>query len=139
MLKVSPKATKTMVAFFKDKKKQPIRIFMKMGGCGIRSFGIALENMLPADQSFEIDTFTYIIDRRLLKQYAPLSIDSDGLSFRISGNGIHPPIGCGTCGYGCGSRGGNRCTGVCKTCENPCPTGKRILTRRKKDHKAINR
>jgi Fe-S cluster assembly iron-binding protein IscA len=132
MIEVTPEATKAMVDYFKGKEKMPVRIFVKMGGCGIRSFGIALEKALPTDELHEIDGISYIMEQRLMKRYGPLSIDSDGFSFRISGNGIYPPMGCGTCGYGCGSRGGSRCSGVCKTCENPCPTGKRILARRKK-------
>ena len=131
MIEVTPAATKAMAEYFQDKEKGPVRIFLKMGGCGIRSFGVAVEPIQPSDQLFEIDGYTYIIESRILRQYGPIKVNSDGFSFRISGNGIHPPIGCGTCGYGCGSRGGARCTGVCFSCKTPCPTGQRIRTRRK--------
>ncbi len=131
MINVTPEATRAMADYFQDKERMPVRIFVKMGGCGIRSFGIGVEPVLPSDDLHEVDGFSYIMERKLLKKYGPISIDSDGFSFRISGNGIHPPMGCGTCGYGCGSRGGSRCSGVCATCENPCPTGKRILARRR--------
>ncbi len=131
MLKVTPEATKAMNDHFQGKEKMPIRIFLKMGGCGMRSFGIAIEKIQASDQLFEIDGFAYIIEAKILQQYGPITINSDGFSFRISGNGIHPPVGCGTCGYGCGSRGGARCSGVCPTCEKPCPTGQRMRARRK--------
>ena len=131
-LKVSSVAHKTIVDHLKTRKNSPVRIFLKMGGCGMRSFGLAFEEALSSDTVIELDGITYIIDRLLLKKYGPISIESDGFSFRLSGNGIHPPLGCGTCGYGCGTRGGSRCSGVCATCKDPCPTGQRIRSRRKK-------
>ena len=131
MIEVTIEATKVMADYLKDKDTLPVRIYLKLGGCGMHSFGVVQEAAQPADKAFAVDGISYIIEPRLLKQYSPIKIDSDGFSFRISGKGIHPPIGCGTCGYGCGSRGGHRCTGVCFSCEDPCPTGKRIKSRRK--------
>ncbi len=130
MIEVTIEATKNMADYLKDKDMLPVRIFLKIGGCGIHSFGVVQEAAQPFDKQFEVDGISYIIESRLLKEYGPIKIDSDGFSFRISGKGIHPPIGCGTCGYGCGSRGGYRCTGVCFSCKNPCPTGQRIKSRR---------
>lgn len=134
MIGVTPEATLAVAEYCQDKDRVPIRIYLKIGGCGIRSFGLALEAAKPSDKQFAIDGFTYVIERKLLAQYGPIKIHSDGFSFRINGNGIQPPTGCGTCGYGCGSRGGSRCTGVCVSCETPCPTGQRIQSRRKKRH-----
>lgn len=131
MLKITAEAAKAIKDYLQGKEKMPIRVFLKMGGCGMRSFGIALESIKPNDQLFEIDGLTFIIETKLLQEFGPIKIASDGFSFRISGNGIHPPTGCGTCGYGCGSRGGTRCSGVCPTCKTPCATGKRIRARRK--------
>ena len=130
MIEVTAKATRAVIEHLQSEKTSPVRVFLKMGGCGMRSFGIALEDTLPSDKIFEVAGVTYIIDRLLLKKFGPIKIDSDGFSFRLSGKGIHPPLGCGTCGYGCGTRGGSPCSGVCTTCENPCPTGQRIRARR---------
>lgn len=131
MITVTPEATRAMVDYFHGKQEMPVRIFVKMGGCGMRSFGISLEKSLPSDKIFAVDGVTYTVDRVVLKKYGPIKIESDGFSFRLSGKGIHPPLGCGTCGYGCGTRGGTPCSGVCTTCESPCPTGQRIRSRRK--------
>ena len=130
MIEVTKEATRNMADYLKDKERLPVRIFLKIGGCGIHSFGVAQEAAQPSDEEIEVAGISYIIDSRLLKEYSPIKIDSDGFSFRISGKGIHPPVGCGTCGYGCGSRGGHRCTGVCFSCKTPCPTGQRIKARR---------
>ncbi len=126
MIEVTPAATEAMKDYLKDKDRLPVRVFLKVGGCGIHSFGVLQEAARPADKRFEVDGVEYIIERRLLKLYSPIKISSDGFTFRISGNGIYPPIGCGTCGYGCGSRGGFRCEGDCFHCSHPCPTGKRV-------------
>ena len=130
IIEVTAEATRTMQDYLKDKERLPVRIFLKLGGCGILSFGVVQEEAVPGDEIFKVDGVTYVIERHLLRHYGPIQIKSDGFSFRISGNGIHPPVGCGTCGYGCGSRGGHRCVGVCIRCENPCATGKRIKSRR---------
>lgn len=130
MIEVTARATRTIIDYLQSEKTSTVRIFLKMGGCGMRSFGITLEDTLPADKVFEVAGVTYTIDRLLLEKFGPIKIDSDGFSFRLSGKGIHPPLGCGTCGYGCGTRGGTPCSGVCATCKNPCPTGQRIRARR---------
>jgi len=132
MITVTAKATAAMVEHLQNQEVSTVRIFLKMGGCGMRSFGVAVESPLESDTILEVDGVTYIMNRVLLKRYGPIKIDSDGFSFRLSGKGIHPPLGCGTCGYGCGTRGGTPCSGVCATCENPCPTGQRIKARRAK-------
>jgi Fe-S cluster assembly iron-binding protein IscA len=132
MITVTAKATAAMIEHLQNQNKSTVRIFLKMGGCGMRSFGVAVESPLESDTIIKVDGVTYIINKIILKRYGPIKIDSDGFSFRLSGKGIHPPLGCGTCGYGCGTRGGTPCSGVCATCENPCPTGQRIKARRAK-------
>jgi Fe-S cluster assembly iron-binding protein IscA len=131
MIKVTKNASLAVAEYCQDKEKLPIRIYLKIGGCGIHSFGLVLEAAQPTDEQFEIDGYTYVIEGKLLRRYSPIKIDGDRFGFRISGRGIHPPTGCGTCGYGCGSRGGTKCTGVCFSCKTPCPTGQRIKARRK--------
>lgn len=79
----------------------PIRIYLQMGGCGILSFGLAIEPARPSDDQFAIDGHIYVIEHKLLQQFGPIRIHNDGFSFLINGNGIYPPIGCGTCGFGC--------------------------------------
>lgn len=91
MLEVTPRASQLMREHFKDKKKSPIRLFVKLGGCGIRSFGVALERPKDGDHVFEIEGFQYIVDKVLLERVQPIKVDSDGFGFRISGSGIAPP------------------------------------------------
>ncbi len=130
MLEITAKAAISIREGLRGKTTLPIRIFLTIGGCGMQSFGISPEARRPADAVFEHDGFTYVVEQRILKQYGPIKIDSDGISFRLSGKGISPLTGCGTCAFQCGIRGGSRCTGVCITCEAPCPTGLKIRSRR---------
>lgn len=129
LISVTPKATRLMADYFKDKEKQPVRIFVRLGGCGIRTFGIALEPRLDSDRVFEIDGFTYIIAKTLLKRVQPITIDSDGIAFRISGSGVAPPNGCGGCGNMCGVGSGNRCAGDCSSCRLQCGLGRQLRKR----------
>ncbi len=132
MIEVTPRATQLVAKHFKNSKRTPIRIFVKMGGCGIRSLGIMLEEPTVTDQVFDIDGFTYIVDKKLFRTILPVKVDADSICFRLSGNGFYPPTGCGTCPYLCGAKGGKRCSGVCGTCQDPCPTGYRLRSRRRK-------
>jgi Fe-S cluster assembly iron-binding protein IscA len=131
MIEVTARATDLVTETFRTQEPSPIRIFVKMGGCGIRSLGVALEKPTEADGIFNIEGHTYIVDRKLLKQIAPIKMDADGICFQISGRGLYPPTGCGSCPSFCGAKGGKRCSGVCPTCEDPCPTGLRLKARRK--------
>ena len=92
---------------------------------------MVLEQTTVADAVCRIDGFDYVIDKKLLRKIQPVTVDSDGICFRLSGNGIHPPTGCGTCPYLCGAKGGKRCDGVCAASQDPCPTGQRRRTARK--------
>jgi iron-sulfur cluster assembly protein len=126
MLEVTERAARLVAEYFKDKKRQPIRIFVRLGGCGIRTFGVALEEPKASDKIFEIKGQTYIINQKLLQLVQPIRFDSDGIGFRVSGSGVAPPHGCGNCGNMCGVRGGNRCPGDCATCKIQCGHGRRL-------------
>lgn len=130
MLQITHSAQLAMCDFFKDKDFGPVRIVLKNGGCGIRFFDLETSSPRAGDVSFRKAGFTYLIDQNLLADHAPIKIDSDGFSFRISGGGIHPPTGCGTCPFSCRTRGKMDCTGDCINCKNKCRTGKRKIARK---------
>lgn len=132
MLHVTPAATRAMTDFFKDKVPGPVRISLMLGGCGIRFFGVAAAEHQASDVRFDIDGFTYLVNPKIIEEYGPIKVNSDGFTFRLSGGGIHPPSGCGTCAFGCSLRGKSRCGGDCLTCETPCRIGRRNLARRKR-------
>lgn len=123
MIEVTEKATRLVESYFTTKEKQPIRIFVKIGGCGIRTLGIALEPATELDQVFSIDGFEYVVDRQLVQRIRPIIVDSDGVKFLLSANGVNSTTGCGTCSFMCGIRGGARCAGDCEHCSHQCYDG----------------
>lgn len=120
MIHVTDRATRLLQRHFKDKSRTPVRLFVKLGACGIRSFGVALEAPTSQDEVFDVDGFLFVVDRCLLKKVTPIKVDADMVGFRISGSGIYPPGGCGSCGFMCGAQGSGRCTGDCSHCTLPC-------------------
>lgn len=120
MIEVTPRATKLLTNHFARRERMPIRIFMKIGGCGMRTLGVAMEAAGEADRVFDVDGFRYVVNRRLLKRIQPIRVDSDGVAFFLSANGVSPASGCGSCGYMCGFRGGLRCGCDCADCPHPC-------------------
>lgn len=126
MITVTQKAARVVADYFADREKSPIRIFVRLGGCGIRTFGVSLEEAKKSDAVFDIGGYQYIINKKLLQMVQPIRFDSDGIGFRLSGSGIAPPHGCGNCGNMCGIRGGRRCPGNCPSCEFKCGYGSRL-------------
>ena len=128
MITVTPRAVELLNDHLEDRERQTIRLFVRLGGCGIRTFGIALEPPRASDRVFQIDGFTFVINKNLYNLVQPITVDADGIGFRMSGCGVAPPHGCGNCGNMCGVRGGNRCPGDCKTCQFQCGHGKQRKT-----------
>lgn len=120
MITITPRAKRLLADHFKDKPRAPIRLFVRLGGCGIRTFGITLESPKRSDRVIELHGFTFVINKKLLNLVGPVTVDSDGIGFRISGSGVAPPTACGNCGNMCGIRGGRRCPGDCATCQYQC-------------------
>lgn len=135
MIEVTQRAITLLGKLFKDKPKQPIHLFVKLGACGIRSFGVGLETPTKADVLLEVAGYEFFISKRLLKNVAPVKVDADLVGFRISGSGVYPPSGCGSCGFMCGATGAGRCSGDCLNCKLPCSHGRRVRDRLKEREK----
>jgi iron-sulfur cluster assembly protein len=131
MIEITPRAMVLLKDYFRNKKNKPVRIYVKTGGCGIRTFGISIEKPQRNDVVTPVNGFTFIINKELLEKVKPVKIDADSISFRISGNGIEPNSGCGACGLMCGLTGSKKCSGDCINCTNPCSNGERIRNARK--------
>lgn len=125
MIEVTPRAIRLLSEELKGTRRRRIRLFVKLGSCGIRCFGIEMGKPRVTDAVFEKEGFQFIIDKRVLEGVAPVKVDSDGFGFRISGSGIAPQHGCGNCGFLCGD--GNICTNDCVRCTHRCERGVRLL------------
>ncbi|MCE5211452.1 MAG: IscA/HesB family protein [Deltaproteobacteria bacterium] len=101
MLKVTDKASEIIRDFLKDKKAgASIRVFLNMG-CSGPSLGMALdENRSEADEVISVGSTTFVIEKDLLNQVKPISIDfvttPQGAGFKLTSS-LPEGGGCGSC------------------------------------------
>lgn len=105
MLTVSESAQRELDAYFADKEKSPIRVFLSPGGCGGPCLALALDGPTDKDSVFEEKGITFSVDNELLEQTGAIAIDLGPMGFSVSSAN---PIdgggsGCGGCCGGCGS------------------------------------
>lgn len=104
MLTLSDAARKELEAFFADKDKQTIRIFLPPGGCCGPRLTLALDEAKDDDEKLEAQGFAFCIARDLLEQIKSVTIDLSYMGFTVEPEVPLPSSGggCGSCG-GCGS------------------------------------
>lgn len=96
MFSVTETAQSQIADYFKDKEKQPIRIFLSQG-CGGSQIGMALDDKKDTDMVYRVSDVEYLVDRELLKQAQPIVIDFLKNGFSISSN-LKLSSGCSSCG-----------------------------------------
>lgn len=124
-IEVTPEASRLIAKRCEAHGNRTVRLFVKLGACGTRSFCVAMEERLETDEIFTIDGLRYIIDKVVLKLVHPVKVDTDGYALRISGSGLPSRTACGTCCFRCGDD--IRCPGDCETCPHKCVFGVRRL------------
>ena len=102
MVEVTESATTQITEYFKDKDVSPIRIFLNAGGWGGPAPAMALDEPKETDNVYEIDGYTYIVDKEFLEKVKPIKVDFSVMGFKID------------CGFDFGS--GSECSG-CGTSE----------------------
>ena len=103
MINVSKLASEQVKAYFDGKDVQPVRIFLNSGGCGGPSLAMALDQINDTDAVFTHAGIDYIMEKSLLEQAKPVSIDYSGMGFRLDSS-LELSGGCSSCGSnsGCG-------------------------------------
>ena len=105
MITVSEEARLELEAYFADKEKTPIRIYLAPGGCSGPRLGLALDEPNEDDFSVIDHGITYCINKELLAIV-------EGVSIQLTPMGFLPipkvPLpesggGCSSCGGGCSS------------------------------------
>jgi Fe-S cluster assembly iron-binding protein IscA len=86
MFQVTPLATRQMAKYFEGREITPVRILYNSGGCGPSSFAMALDEPNDSDEIFEIEGFTYLLNRQMLTEMQPITVDFKTIGFRITGN-----------------------------------------------------
>jgi iron-sulfur cluster assembly protein len=97
MVEVTASATSQINEYFKGKDILPIRIFINEGGCGGPSLAMALDEQKTTDDVFEIDGFTYIVDKQFMEKAKPIKVDFLVNGFKLD-CAIKFSSGCSSCG-----------------------------------------
>ena len=106
MLTLSDSAQSELDAYFADKEKSTLRVFLSPGGCSGPRLALALDEPTDKDSVFEEKGFTFSVENSLLEQTGAIAIDLTAMGFSVeSANpmGSGGGGGCAGCGGGCGS------------------------------------
>mgnify|MGYP002770984777 CR=1 FL=1 len=76
MIVLSENARKELEAYFADKERQTIRVYLAPGGCSGPRLVLALDEPGDEDARFEQDGFAFCINNELLQQVKSVSIPS---------------------------------------------------------------
>ena len=105
MITLTENARKELEAYFADKEKGTIRVFLAPGGCSGPSLALALDTPNADDDSvFDVDGFSFCINKELLNQIEAATIDLSYMGFVIEARVPLPQQGDCSCS-GCGSGG----------------------------------
>ena len=105
MVTVTQPAKAQLDAYFAENEKAPIRIFLASGSCAGPMLTLALDEPKDSDDVFDIEGYSFVVDKELLTQAKPLTVD-----FACSGFSVDSSLklsGGGGCGGGCSCSGGS--------------------------------
>ena len=102
MVQVSDSARAELDAFFTDKPKSGIRIYLAPGGCSGPRLALALDEANENDKSFEANGYTFCLESDLLERVGSVKIDVSYMGFMVEPELPLGGGGCSSCGGGCG-------------------------------------
>lgn len=105
MITLSENARKELDAYFTDKEKSGVRVFLATGGCSGARLALALDEATENDDVFENSGYNLCIEKDLYKQTGDISIDMSYMGFVIDTALEVPGLnmgGCASCGGSCG-------------------------------------
>lgn len=117
MLNLTENAQKELAAFFADKPKSSIRVYLAPGGCSGPRLGLALDDANDDDEILEASGYTFCMPKEMWTAIGGLSIDVTNMGFTLDPTNPLPGAGasscCSSCGSGCSTGGGGGCGGGC--------------------------
>lgn len=102
MLEISDSAQRELDAFFEDKDKTPIRVYLAPGGCAGPRLALALDQPNDADKVFDSKGYSFCINNDLLSQAKNVKVDFSDIGFTVQSELQFASGGCGGCS-GCGT------------------------------------
>lgn len=103
MLELSDPACRELDAFFDEKEKSPIRIYLAPGGCSGPRLSLALDNPTDADQVLEVKGYSFCINKELLQTAKSVSVDFSDMGFMVRSEVPFGGGGCSGCSGGASS------------------------------------
>ncbi len=106
MLELTADAKKELDAYFADKEKSPVRIYLAPGGCSGPRLSLALDDPNQNDATFEVEGYTFCMDKEMAQEATFLKV---GISYQgfVVDSDLEIPAGAGggSCGSSCGGCG----------------------------------
>ena len=108
MVSLTDSARAELDNYFADKQKTPIRVYLNKGGCCGPSLTLALDEARDNDDVFDLNGYTFVVDKELIAMASPITVDMTDYGFAV---GSSLQLGGGSCGSGggCGSGSGGGC------------------------------
>ena len=106
MVELTESALKELEAYFADKERGSIRIYLAPGGCGGPRLALALDGPGDEDQQFTEGGFSFCVNKDLLGKIGGVSIDLTYMGFTVSPTIPLPDTGSSSC---CGCSGASSC------------------------------
>lgn len=103
MFEISDSACRELDAFFEDKEKTPIRVYLAPGGCSGPRLALALDQPNDADQVFDTNGYSFCINTELLTQAKQVKVDFSDFGFSVQSELQFASGGCGGGCSGCGT------------------------------------
>jgi Fe-S cluster assembly iron-binding protein IscA len=103
MFELTQDARQELDAYFADKEKSPIRVYLASGGCSGPRLALALDAPGDDDAVFDENGYVFCIDKELQEHAGDVKVDLTPMGFIVeSANEIGGGGGCS----GCASAGG---------------------------------
>lgn len=110
MITLTENARKELEAYFADKEKASVRLYMAAGGCSGPRLALALDEPNNEDKTFTVDGFTFCVNTELMETIGGATVDLTCMGFTVTPvNELPGGGGCGGggCGGGCSCGGGS--------------------------------
>lgn len=99
MIALSDTARTELDAYFADKDRSPIRVYLAPGGCSGPRLALALDEPGENDHVSEAGGYTFCANTALLERSGAIAIDMNHMGFSVtSENSLGGGGGCSGCG-----------------------------------------
>lgn len=108
MFELTDTAREELDAYFADKEKTSIRVYLAPGGCSGPRLGLALDDPNEADKVFDSNGYAFCVNGELFEAAKAIKIDFSDMGFSVQSE---LQLGGGGCSPDC-------CSGCSSTCSN---------------------